>query len=121
METLNIKKRENKGWANLRPAKKGEVRNPHGRPKKELHIPDLLNKIGDEPCPESLMVGLKKIYPNLGEINHREALQRVAYYYALRGQPWAIQYIADRTDGKPKQTIETKELKPITILTIDGE
>ncbi len=24
---------QNKGWSNLKPAKKGEVRNPHGRPK----------------------------------------------------------------------------------------
>ena len=28
----------NKGWANLVPAKKGEVRNPRGRPKKDLDL-----------------------------------------------------------------------------------
>ena len=39
-----IKKRE----ANLRPAKKGEVRNPKGRPKKGFAIADILNQIADE-------------------------------------------------------------------------
>ena len=29
---------ENKGWANLKPAKKGEVRNPNGRPKGVVSI-----------------------------------------------------------------------------------
>ena len=28
----------NKGWANLRPAQKGEVRNPRGRPKKDYDL-----------------------------------------------------------------------------------
>lgn len=31
----------NKGWENLRPAKPGEVRNPRGRPKKDLMLADL--------------------------------------------------------------------------------
>ena len=28
----------NPGWSNLKPAKKGEIRNPKGRPKKEISI-----------------------------------------------------------------------------------
>lgn len=32
------KPKYNKGWANLRPARKGEVRNPRGRPKKDLDL-----------------------------------------------------------------------------------
>ena len=34
----NQRKGQNKGWANLRPAKKGEVRNPKGRPKGVVSI-----------------------------------------------------------------------------------
>lgn len=33
MEKTERKKGKNKGWENLKPAKKGEVRNPSGRPK----------------------------------------------------------------------------------------
>lgn len=35
---LRQKPKYNKGWANLRPPQKGEVRNPRGRPKKDLDL-----------------------------------------------------------------------------------
>lgn len=34
----------NKGWANLKPATKGEVRNPRGRPKKDLNLADMAQR-----------------------------------------------------------------------------
>lgn len=37
-------KKPHPGWANLIPAKKGEVRNPRGRPKKDLDLAALAQK-----------------------------------------------------------------------------
>lgn len=99
-----IKKGRNKGYDNLIPIKKGEVRNPNGRPKKKLCIPDLLNKVGSEKCPDQYLKLINKIYPDIKEISHKEALQRLAYYYAFKGQSWAFNYIADRTEGKVKES-----------------
>ena len=94
-------KGRNKGWDNLVPAKKGEIRNPKGRPKKALCISDLLNKVGDEKVPDKYLGAIQKIYPEIKNISHREALQRLAYHYAFKGQSWAFTYIAERTEGKP--------------------
>lgn len=33
--------KRNKGWDNLRPAQKGEVRNPRGRPKKDIVLAEI--------------------------------------------------------------------------------
>ena len=96
-----IKKGKNKGWDNLIPIKKGEVRNPGGRPKKALCIPDILNKIGEEKVPDVYLKVIQKLYPGIKNITHREALQRLAYHYAFKGQSWAFNYIAERTEGKP--------------------
>lgn len=38
LEKLREHPKYNKGWENLRPPQKGEVRNPRGRPKKDLSL-----------------------------------------------------------------------------------
>lgn len=77
----------NKGWSNLKPAKKGEPsRNPKGRPKKGSAISDILNKIGD------------KQYSN--NITYREQMLTMAYKLAIAGDAAARNFIADRTEGK---------------------
>jgi len=93
------KQRQNRGRGNLKPWPKGCSGNPKGRPKKTLCIADTLRNIGSEP---------------FGEYETRlEALCRLVYDLALKGTPWAVQFIADRTEGKPVQmTIETMRETP---------
>ncbi len=82
--------------------------NRKGRPKKAFCIPDILNKIGDENVPDVYLKVIQKLYPDIKNITHREALQRLAYHYAFKGQSWAFNYIAERTEGKPKEHTEEK-------------
>ncbi len=42
------------------------------------------------------------------------------FQYALEGKHWAVQFIADRTEGKPKESKEvTHKTEPIQIMSID--
>jgi len=88
MTTPKKNKGTNKGWENLIPAKKGECRNPKGRPKKEKCIPDILRIIGAEQGSAT------------GDMSKIEAVLRRVYKFAVEGEAWAVNFIADRTEGK---------------------
>ena len=71
--------------------KPGQSGNPKGRPKKEKCIPDILNKLGD------LIVETDEG----NKITQREFVLLRVYSKAMQGDQWSIQFIADRTEGKP--------------------
>tara|TARA_R100000329_G_scaffold56745_2_gene51464 strand:- start:125 stop:451 length:327 start_codon:yes stop_codon:yes gene_type:complete len=78
----------------------------HGRPKGARSIPDLLRKIGDE----------------FGEGNHidnLEAVLRHVYSQALEGKSWAVEFIANRTEGKPHQSVSLHEADDMPIKVFD--
>ena len=79
---------------NLKPFKPGQSGNPKGRPPKVKCIPDILRAIGAEQGTKS------------GEYNKLDVVLRKVFDYALQGKPWAVQFIADRTEGKPRETID---------------
>jgi len=90
-----------KGW------KKGQSGNPNGRPPKVKSIPDILRRIGDE---EGTLDGKTKL----------DVIMYKVFQYALEGKHWAVQFIADRTEGKPKESREvTHKSEPIQIMNID--
>jgi hypothetical protein len=96
-----IKTGRAKSLANLIPPKKGEIRNPNGRPKKGSAIADILNEIGLE----------KVSSKSPGErIEKRVALMRKVYEMALAGDMPAINFVADRTEGKAVDRIIHKEI-----------
>jgi len=64
-----------------------------GRLPKIQSIPDILREIGGE---EGSTDGKTKL----------ESVLRKVYIEAKNGKSWAINFIADRTEGKPKETIE---------------
>jgi len=78
-----------------------------GRPKKELSIPRILREIGKE-----------EIQLNeTGETTERlEYLCRKVWDMALSGNRWAIDYISNRTEGTPVQTVRTQELEEAEIV-----
>ena len=100
-DKTTVKQRGNSG--NLRPFKKGQSGNPNGRPKKINTIPDILRKIGDE---EGTADGKSKL----------DVIMNKVFQFALEGKPWAVQFIADRTEGKPKEFIEQKIIKDEVIV-----
>ena len=92
-----------------RPFKPGQSGNPQGRPKKELTIPAILAQIGNEPMPDDEKITLY------------EAMCRKAWEQAIAGDRWARAWIADRTEGTPKQTVHIQQHEPDRILVINDE
>jgi hypothetical protein len=78
--------------------KKGVSGNPNGRPPKVRHIPDILEKIGAENVKVKGFEGVKL-----------EALMRKVYAEAIAGKSWAVQFIAERTEGKVKDVVATEQ------------
>lgn len=79
-----------------------------GRPKGSRSIPDILRKIAEE---EGTTEGITKL----------EVVLRQVFRYALEGKSWAVEFIANRTEGKPHQSIgirdETDE--PIKVFDVN--
>jgi len=69
---------------------KGKSANPKGRPKKEKCIPDILNRLTDE------VVEIDGV-----KITKRDLILAGVVAKAIDGDQWSIQFIADRTEGKP--------------------
>tara|TARA_R110000737_G_C14167659_1_gene410804 strand:- start:176 stop:499 length:324 start_codon:yes stop_codon:yes gene_type:complete len=68
--------------------KKGVSGNLNGRPQGSQSIPDILKKIGFEE-------GTKD-----GSTSKLEVVLRKVFHYALQGKSWAVEFIANRTEGK---------------------
>ena len=89
--------------------KPGQSGNPKGRPKKDLAISDILNSIGDEEITNQ----------TTGEvITKRRAVLHTIYSAALKGDLNAAKFIADRTEGKPIETVRTHEIQEIELIEI---
>ena len=73
----------------------GKSGNPKGRPKKGFAIADILNMIADE------MIRIED-----KEITKRELILRVVLDKALEGEQWAVNFYADRTEGKALQLVD---------------
>jgi hypothetical protein len=84
--------------------KPGHSGNPNGRPPKARCIPDILQKIGEE---EGTIDGMDKL----------EVVMRKVFQYALEGKSWAVEFIANRTEGKAKEYVETKVIKDELIVS----
>jgi len=78
---------------NLRPFKPGQSGNPKGRPRGTKSIPDILRKIGKQ--------------PGKGGNTRLDDIMEKVYALAEKGMPWAVQFVADRMEGKPHQTTHT--------------
>lgn len=82
-------KRDSKG--RFKPGVSG---NPDGKPIGIKSIPDILRAIGNE-----------KIKIGNQEITRIEVVLNKVYEEAIKGTRWAVEFIADRTEGKPTQII----------------
>ncbi len=99
------KKRQNKGWANLRPIKKGEVRNPKGRPKGES-LTTKIRRILDEPE---------------GNGTKADKMMELAVQYARKGDFRFFKEIIDRMDGKVPDRIANADGGAIFFTIKPGE
>ena len=103
-------KNTDKRLDNLKPAwQPGQSGNPNGRPKKGFAIADILNSKSDE------------IDELTGESMREKMLYKV-YALATRDKPerWAVEFIADRTEGKAVERIDqTLKHEPIRVFDFD--
>jgi len=74
--------------------KPGVSGNPKGRPLKRQSIPDILLRIGKQP-------GTKD-----GKMTKLDVVMIQVCKFAVEGRPWAVDFIANRTEGKPRQQID---------------
>jgi len=65
--------------------------NRNGRPPKNKHIPDILRQIGEE------LTGEK-------DITRLESLCRKVFEHAEKGIRWAVEWVANRLEGRPFQS-----------------
>ncbi len=85
--------------------KKGQSGNPKGRPKGSSSLKDILRRIGIEELEGT-------------DMTKDEAIMRKVYKLAFEGQPWAVQFIADRKEGKPHQSVDITEHAPDEVVEI---
>lgn len=106
--------------------RKGVSGNPHGRPKKELCIPDILRAIGDEPVPAFLLAKVQADWgPDFKPKNMKDAGMRVTYAQFVKGDKDAREFIANRTEGKVADFVRTEDVTPTKIVfeevLVDGQ
>jgi hypothetical protein len=89
-----------KGQENLIPAKKGEIRNPKGKPKGTKNLKTLIREVLDA---TDVQINGKKVKADY-------AIVAKLVQTALQGNLKAVEMIHDRMEGKPTQKQET-ELK----------
>ena len=78
--------------------KKGEVRNPNGRPKTGHAITDIIRKLGEKNAK-----GCK-------DKTQREKLLESIYKIATEDkEKWACEFIANYDQGRPVQTVDVTE------------
>ena len=91
-QTLETQLQSKKQFPWLKPWKKGQSGNPGGRPKRELvttHIErELLREMDDNPS-----------------VTKARAIAEKVVAMALGGNPWAVQFCTERTEGKPDQHV----------------
>lgn len=85
---------------------KGKSGNPHGRPKKGETLTDILYRTGDTEV---------EISPDK-RLTRKEILIERLWVLALNGDMKAIQYIFDRIEGKPAETVELRGKVPKKIV-----
>ena len=79
--------------------KEGNTYGQKGRPKKE-RFSEILNKLGEKPIPQELSEILKTT-PSVTELpTCLEAIMQLVVIRALKGDKWAIGFIAERTEGR---------------------
>jgi len=79
-----------------------------GRPKKIRRIEHILERIG-----------LEEVRVGGDTITKLEAVMRAVYGYALKGQSWAVQFIAERTEGKVRDQVDSSVETHHTIRLLD--
>ena len=94
--------------------------NPGGKKKGTVGIPAMLRRIGTEKAPAKIAIAVQELFGlKKGEsLTMFECFMRLTYVSAIEGNPKAMDFIADRTEGKVSQQIVMEHRQRVKI---DGE
>lgn len=99
---------------NLKPAKKGEVRNPNGRPKGSKNRATIARQIlgMSATMPKEVFDRIKKIYPSVADTMTVEEVATLTLITRaiMNGDHRAYKAVMDSAYGQPKQVIETDDI-----------
>lgn len=85
---------------------KGVSANPLGRPKKVKCIPDILRKIGDMIAPDDIQEKMRRRFHAKDKLTMQQAVLMLTYDLAAHGTEWAVEFIAERTEGRVTQGVD---------------
>ena len=80
--------------------------NIQGRPKKVRSIADALRHIGEQHIPASIRGKLPEHIQSSKSMH--DALMKIIWLRALAGEPWAVQFVAERTEGKVADRVQVE-------------
>lgn len=110
-----------KGYCPIPPEKRaqpGNNLNPTGYPKGHKNIATTLRKIDALPAPIQVMEQLREYFPGLEQITIAEAELLKVKLKGMLGDSWAVDFSADRLEGKVpigvRNVIEDKPKIPLT-------
>jgi hypothetical protein len=106
---------------NLIPAKKGEVRNPKGKPKGTKHLSTLIRDIGDNIDWSKTTLKNKDQMKQLYGNNGWKAIVYVAMTKAMAGDPQAMKWLAENGFGKNIDITTNGKDIPIALVEFVGE
>ena len=69
-------------------------------PKRYNSIKAFFNDLHDQEATGELLTAFRRYWPDMRRMTMREAWLRVVYLEAIAGEPWASNFIADRTEGR---------------------
>jgi len=100
----------NKGHENIKPAKKGEVRNPKGKPKGTLNSKTIIRKWLEMAAEETNPKTKRKVIRRDKDGNPRTYLDAMVMAQikkaVTKNDTAAFNALLDRLEGKPKQTTD---------------
>lgn len=78
----------------------GQSGNPAGRPKGVQTFANILNKIGLQDAPPEMESKLRAIFPEAQRLTMKHVVCYRAYLDAVKGDSRAMDFLADRMEGK---------------------
>jgi len=91
--------------------KKGVCPNPNGRPKGLRSIRSILEEYGALEAPAEFIAKIREKFPSAKykRLTLHDAVYLRCFMAAMSGENWAMQFIAERTEGKVPQKLDIKE------------
>jgi hypothetical protein len=97
---------------------KGQSGNPGGAKKGVQRIKALLDHYAVIGCPAEDMKAIRSRFPGVNQLTLQGAVMLKTYAAALDGEDWALEFLAERTEGKVPQGLQHLIQNPTLNITV---